>query len=853
MSLEHDGHKIVGHGQEAELRFLRSIVENANDAILVTEAEPFDEPGPRIVYVNETFTRMTGYAMEDVVGKTPRILQGPETDAAARREIRTALERWRSVRVELKNYRKDGTEFWVELNIVPVADETGWFTHWVSVQRDVTERRRQEEERRENEERFRAALAEQASDIVATFGPDGTVRYVSPSIRNVLGHAPEEVSGKALSVYVHPDDVERVSCSFARRVASLGSGGVVPVRVRHADGTWRHLEAVGTNMLDDPSVHGLVVNAWDVTGRKRIEEELRLRDRAIAASSNGIIITDPNRPDNPIIYVNQRFEQITGYSPEEAVGLNCRFLARGDRDQPGMDELRLAIREGREWSGPLLNYRKDGTPFWNELYIAPVRNEGGRVVNFIGVQKDITKRKELERRLAHQAFHDPLTNLPNRTLFLDRVGQALKRAKRRGEGVAVLFMDLDDFKVINDSLGHETGDTLLVEVAGRLAACLRPTDTAARLGGDEFVVLVEDIGEAKEAIQVASRIAEALRAPFAVGGRELFVTTSVGVALGGHGAGSGGERPGDLLRNADLAMYRAKEMGKNSHAVFEAGMGARALERLGLEADLRRALEEGELRVHYQPKVSLETGRIVAEEALVRWEHPGRGLVPPDEFIPLAEETGLVVPLGHWVLGEACRQLREWQESYPAEPGSPPLKMSVNLSVRQFRHPALVESVAGVLRETEIDAQDLILEITESMVVGDADAAFSTLGELKSLGVRVAVDDFGTGYSSLSYLKRFPVDYLKIDRSFVEGLGWDPKDEGLVSASIELARALGLEAIAEGVETAEQLERLRALGCELAQGFYFWEPAPAGAASKILSENHADRRGGGNPPRGARA
>ena len=820
---------LPGRDRNAELRFLRSIVENANDAILVTEAEPFDEPGPRIIYVNETFTRMTGYTLEDVKGETPRILQGPGTDRAARDEIRAALERWRSVRVELKNYRKDGTDFWVELNIVPVADERGWYTHWVSVQRDITERKLEEEEKRRSEEAFHAALAEQASDVVVIVGADGVARYGSPSLMNALGYRPKEIVGTDVSVYVHPDDKEEAR-SALREVLDRPGVGSKPVvlRVRHKDGSWRHFEAVGTNMLDDPSVGGVVVNAWDITGRKLVEDELKLRDRAIAASSNGIIITDPTRPDNPIIYVNQKFEQITGYGAAEAVGKNCRFLANADREQPGVDELRIAIREGREWSGPLRNFRKDGTPFWNELYIAPVRDESGRVVNFIGVQKDVTERKLLEEKLAHQAFHDPLTDLPNRSLFLDRVDHALKRARRRGERVAVLFMDLDNFKVINDSLGHEVGDELLIAVAGRLSSCLRPVDTAARLGGDEFVVLLEDVEDPQEATKVAVRIEEALRAPFWVGGHHLFVTTSVGVALGGDDA----DRSGDLLRNADLAMYRAKEGGKDSHAVFEPGMNEKALERLGMEADLRRALDKEEFRVYYQPKVSLKSGRIVAQEALVRWEHPERGLVPPAEFIPLAEETGLIVPLGQWVLEEACRQAKEWQNLYPTDPS---LRMSVNLSGAQFKRPDLGASVAEVLSETGLDPRDLILEITESMMVEDVGDALATLQELKSLGVKIAVDDFGTGYSSLSYLKRFPVDFLKIDRSFVEGLGRDSKDEGLVSASIELAHALDLEAIAEGVETEAQLEYLRSLGCDLAQGFYFQKPSPGDTTSESLA------------------
>ena len=354
-----------GRERDAELHFLRSIVENANDAILVTEDAPIDEPGPRIVYVNETFTRMTGYTLEDVRGKTPRILQGPDTDPEARKKIREALEWWRPVRVELQNYRKDGTQFWVELNIVPVLNDDGWYTHWVSVQRETTEQRREEEERRKSEEAFRAALAEQASDVVVIVGGDGVVRYGSPSLGNALGYRSEEIVGTDVSLYVHPDDVGEALGAFREILGAPGMGSKpVELRVRRKDGCWRHFEAVGTNMVDDAGVRGVVVNAWDVTGRKRVEDELKLRDRAIAASSNGIIITDPNLPDNPIVYVNPKFEQITGYAAAEAIGMNCRFLADGDRDQPGVDELRIAVQERREWSGPLRNYRRDGTPFW---------------------------------------------------------------------------------------------------------------------------------------------------------------------------------------------------------------------------------------------------------------------------------------------------------------------------------------------------------------------------------------------------------------------------------------------------------------------------------------------------------
>jgi diguanylate cyclase (GGDEF)-like protein len=392
----------------------------------------------------------------------------------------------------------------------------------------------------------------------------------------------------------------------------------------------------------------------------------------------------------------------------------------------------------------------------------------------------------------------------------------------------VLFVDLDDFKVVNDSLGHEAGDTLLVAVAKRLGACLRPEDTVARFGGDEFAVLLEDITVTSDADLAAERIVEGLRKPFVIEGREIFISPSIGIVS----ATSSHDRPKDLLRKADIAMYVAKGKGKARYEVFDSTMNVRALERLELENDLRRAIERGELRVHYQPKVLVGTGKIVGTEALVRWEHPERGLLPPVAFIPIAEETDLIVPLGRWVLTEACRQTREWQELYPSDS---PWVVCVNLSGRQLRHPELVKDVGRALQETGLEPENLDLEITESVLIEDQLSNLTTLRELKRLGVKLIIDDFGTDYSSLSYLKRLPADFLKIDRSFIGGLGEDPKDEGIVSAVIDLARVLGMEEIAEGVETTEQAAYLRELGCRFAQGYLFSKPLPAEEIGALLA------------------
>ena len=430
------------------------------------------------------------------------------------------------------------------------------------------------------------------------------------------------------------------------------------------------------------------------------------------------------------------------------------------------------------------------------------------------------------RESRYQAFHDPLTGLPNRTLFLDRLEQAIARADRNGERVAVLFSDVDNFKVVNDSLGHELGDELLVQLGRRMRDGLRPGDTAARLGGDEFVILLEGVVDASDAVRAAERIAQNLRAPFDLGGHEITVTTSTGIALNSAAR----MHPADLLRDADMAMYQAKR-NRVSYRVFHSSMNARALKRLELEGDLRQAIERNDFEVYYQPKVLLGTCRIVGVEALVRWGSPERGLVMPSEFIPLAEETGLIVPIGTHVLEKACRQVKEWHELSGFPPG---LKMSVNLSVRQFQDPDLIGSIGRILQQTALKAEIIQLEITESTLMDNGRRAIDTLGKLKALGVEVSIDDFGKGYSSLTYLKDLPADSLKIDKSFVDGLEKDGSDAAIVRLIIELAHTLGLEVTAEGVESAGQLARLLEMGCDLGQGYYFSRPLPGEEAGTLI-------------------
>ena len=565
----------------------------------------------------------------------------------------------------------------------------------------------------------------------------------------------------------------------------------------------------------------------EIAERRHAEETLRQRQRAIESSVNGIMITDAHASDNPIIYVNPAFERITGYTSQEVMGRNGRLLAGDDREQPGLEDIRAAQRELREGHAELRNYRKDGRLFWNELSISPVHNESGDVTNFVGIINDITERKGHEEQLEYQANHDGLTGLPNRNLLADRIGQALTYADRYSKHAVVLFIDLDHFKFINDSLGHDMGDELLQIAAKRLTACVRSIDTVARHGGDEFVIVLPDLAESEDAARVAQKIQDAIYRPYRIGEHELTVSCSTGISI----YPKDGEDAQALLKNADVAMYRAKEQGRNNFRFFTGELNDRVLARMTMEKHLRRALERDEFLIHYQPQVDLYTGRITGMEALVRWQSPELGFIPPARFIPLAEETGLIVPIGEWVLRAACAQNKAWQDA-----GFPPLVMAVNLSPRQFRQEGLAETVARIVEETGLEPQRIELEIIESLLMHDVDSATVILNKLKELGVQLTMDDFGTGYSSLSYLKRFPFDKMKIDQSFVHDITSDPDSAAIVKTIIALAHSLNLRVIAEGIETEGQLGYLRSHACDEMQGYYFSRPVPTLEFEQMLRE-----------------
>jgi diguanylate cyclase (GGDEF)-like protein/PAS domain S-box-containing protein len=463
-----------------------------------------------------------------------------------------------------------------------------------------------------------------------------------------------------------------------------------------------------------------------------------------------------------------------------------------------------------------------------ECDIIPLRDGEGRILGAVAIGSDVTENRRASEKLLHDAFHDSLTGLPNRALFMDRLSHRLALEKRRHDtSFSVLFLDVDRFKVINDSLGHVLGDELLCEVGRRLSSCLRDADTVARLGGDEFTILLEDVPTRAEALKVADRVQEALREPFTLGGQEVFSGASIGIAHGGANY----SRPEDLLRDADTALYRAKAQGRGRWVEFDPAMHDRAVALLELETDLRRALERRELVLHYQPIVALGTGEIVGAEALVRWQHPQRGLVPPADFVPLAEETGLIVPIGAWVLREACRQMRAWQE----ELHLPALEIGVNLSSKQFLHDGLVPQVVSVLRETGLAPRCLRLEVTESLLMDKQPAVADAMTQLRAMGVRIDLDDFGTGYSALSYLHEYPIDTLKIDRSFISRIGSAGEGLEIVHTILSLAESLDMEVVAEGVETEEQLQQLQNLHCSYAQGYHLSRPVEGAKFLALLN------------------
>ncbi|MGI9048512.1 MAG: PAS domain S-box protein [Rubrobacteraceae bacterium] len=824
--------------RETEERY-RSLVENIPAVIYLDNVGEYSPAA----YMSPDVEQVLGYKAEEFIS-TPgfwRDLLHPEDREWVLAENERACRTGEPLECEYRMIHRDGRTVWVRNEAVLIRDEKGDPLYWQGILIDFTGRRETEEKLKESEVLYRT-LVEQIQAVTYVDLADGAYPdlslYTSPQIEAMTGYMVEEWGVPEKDLWeesLYHEDREWVLAADERARAT-GQPFSEEYRLLTRDGRviWVRDEAV--LLRDDSDKPWLWQGVlMDITEIKQAQEALKESEErfrsAFEDAATGIALINL---DNRYLRVNPALCELLGYEEVELLE-KTSFEVTHPEDLEVSRGRSSRMLEADDAGKMRLEKRyvcKDGSVVWAVSDVSLVRDSEGKPSHFISQYQDITERKRLEESLERRAFHDPLTDLPNRSLLMNRLGRTLTRIQRHGGRVAMLFLDLDDFKVVNDSLGHEVGDRLLVMVAERLSNCLRPEDTLSRLGGDEFVVLLESDPDLEEATGVAARILEALKISFDLQGRERFVGASIGITFGGQPQSN---RPGNILKEADMAMYRAKEKGKSGYALFEQSMEVQVNERLELEGGLRRAIERGggEFSLRYQPIVRLHTGEISGIEALLRWNCPGKGAVEPERVIPVAEKSGLIEPLGRWVLGKAFRQARDWRGLHPA--GMVPV-MCVNLSARQFRTPNLLEEIQTQVAKSGVEPDAFGFEITESTVMEEIPATITTLGSLKELGVKLAIDDFGTGYSSLSSLTRFPVDSLKIDRSFVAGLAQDGSNaEIVISGIISLAHGLGLEVVAEGVETAEQLAVLRRFGCELAQGNFFWEPLTGEDASELLA------------------
>lgn len=840
-----------------------NIFASINDAILVVNSDAIIER------VNPATLELTGFAEDELVGSHVELL----TRNRHFFEKMFAKSLHKSIvgnRFEMKCRRKDGSFFPLSVSTSSIFDPETDSQKLICVARDITKSKRLEAESRAisriihgaastaNLEEFFQLVHRSIKKIVyaenffvALFNPETemlTMQFWVDKYDPMPG--PLRV-GRSLSAYVFRQgrsmlftDEDAKKLIEAGEVESVGTDspiwlgvplktpngaiGVLVVQDYENQDTYSHQDVeLLTSVADQIAL---------AIERKTREEALRVsqeRFELVARATSDAVWDWDLSTDK--LWWNEGFQNLFGYKPEEVNSVADPWSGRihPEDSERVVADLNRHIDDGKSfWQDEYRFMRADGTYAFviDRGYI--VRGNNEKPLRMLGSMMDVTERKSLEQQLTHQALHDPLTKIANRALFKNRVDHALTKLVRTNSSLAVLFLDLDNFKSINDSLGHAAGDKLLVSVAERLQDCLRTADTAARLGGDEFAVLVESMLRPDEAVMIAERILSVFREPFEIDGKEIYVGTSIGIAASSTETIASEE----LLRNADLAMYLAKSQGKGKFVVFEQKMHAALMERIELEDELRRGIEEKEFVIHYQPILNLGTGELLGMEALVRWMHPRLGLLSPIKFIPLAEETNLIVPLGDWIIREACRQMQVWRSEYD---GQLDVSLTVNISIRQFQQAELVDMVSRALRMSGLPPHSLILEITESFMMQDTEATILKLHELKKLGVRLAIDDFGTGYSSLSYLQRFPIDILKIDKSFVDKLGSGNEGNAVARAIIMMGDSLNLKTIAEGIEHSEQIDTLQRLGCDAGQGFHFAKPLTVGDMDEFLLSRYA--------------
>ena len=675
--------------------------------------------------------------------------------------------------------------------------------------------------------RLQALIVDQTHDAIISTDSTGTIISWNQGAEKLLGFAREEVKGRPLQ-YLFPD--EEYAFVQENIIPLLLKNGQheTEVRLRRQNGESFDAHLSLTRLRDhDGNFAGMVCYALDITERKTAEERMRLAAKFLENTTEALLITDA---EGTIIEVNAAFEEMAGFNREEVLGKNPRILKSDRHDKDFYEQMWGQLYRQGHWQGEIWDRRKNGEVYPKWLSISAVHDERGKVTHYVAISADISDVKQSQERLEHLAHYDQLTGLSNRLLFKDRLQQALRHADRHQQQVAVCVIDLDRFKEINDSLGHSAGDALLVQVAALLSDNVRSSDTVCRMGGDEFIIMMPAVGEANNVMEIAQKLLNAFSQPFTLEGKEVYISPSIGIAIFPNDS----QTQETLIKHADTAMYHAKKNGRNNVQFYQEAMYASILERLTLKNQLHQALDKGEFQLYYQAKVDSCTEEVVGAEALIRWHHPEEGFVSPGRFIPLAEESDLILPIGEWVLREACSQSMMLQKL-----GLAPIVISVNLSARQLYQENVPEIIEEILQASGLDAKYLEVEITESMLMQDVEQTINTLTTLKRMGVSIAIDDFGTGYSSLNYLKRFPIDILKVDRSFVTDISKEQNDRAVIVSIIALAHNLNLKVVAEGVETREELEFLKAHNCDIIQGYYFAKPIPLHEFAAFLKERQA--------------
>ena len=787
----------------------------------------FERKTLKFLAVNEAASRQYGFSSQEFLTMTILDIR-PEEDIPALLEVTANPSQGLQESTIWRHRKKNGTIIDVEI-VGHNLDFHGIEAELIAA-RDVTERKKAEE----MAQRL-ASIVEFSEDAIIGKSLDGAITSWNRAAEKMYGYTSAEVMGRDLSFLLSVERQTELQVIMERMHTGLAIQSLETQRLTKAGSVLD--VSLSISPIKDASgrVTGASTIARDITAHKRADEQLKLQSAALEAAANAIVITDSH---GSILWVSGAFTTMTGYSKEEVLGKNPRLLKSGDQPESYYADLWSAISSGKVWRGEIVNRRKNGSAYTEDMTITPVTRDSGNPANryFIAIKQDITNRKNAEQRVQYLAYYDDLTGLANRTLLQDRLAKAVADARRQKYNVALLFLDLDGFKDINDSLGHSVGDLLLQEVAQRLKRWGREQDTVSRLGGDEFLVMLPHVVDVSDAAVAAERLMDVIDAVFVIQGHSLHVHCSLGISIfPGHG-----EDGETLIKNADAAMYSAKQSGRNSFRFFTEDLNTQAMERLTLENGLRSALTREELFLMYQPQMDICTGRIIGLEALLRWQHPTLGLVPPDKFIRIAENSGLILPIGEWVLRTACSQARKWQED-----GLPAVTVAVNVSAIQFRQEDFCGLVRKVLQETGLPPQHLELELTESLLLANAELMLSVIQELKAMGVTLAIDDFGTGYSSFSYLRQFRVSKLKIDREFIRDVAVNPDDAAIASAIISMAKSLHLKVIAEGVEDEAQMSFLRTHQCDEIQGYYFSKPL---AVDKV-----ADKLRGNSPKPQVRA